>query len=147
MKKNQRGFGLLETLISVGVVSVITYAVINQADLVGKIRGRGEFSERIAEITSSIKLALGDTQTCSSFVNGITIGTFQTIPGNSPISTTVYNPSAGLAIGGEIEARNLSSPFQMVPGPNTSGSNPNGSYIPAPILIRVHLNIKKLMES
>jgi type II secretory pathway pseudopilin PulG len=134
MKNNQSGFGLLETLISVAVISVITYGVMNQAELVGRVKGKAEFSEQVTTITNSIKMALGNTQTCTDFVSDVPIGTFQElvrIGGNSS-TTSLYVPGAGLAYGGEIINRNLSLPHVgATPDVPSSGSQPQ---LPPPIL-------------
>jgi hypothetical protein len=127
MQMNQKGFGLLETVISVGILTVIGYVVISQTELLGREKMSAEAYGRLTDLTKSVKLALGDKATCSTFAGGITLGQMGSISGSQGPSATEGDGVFGVAVGGEIQGKHLVNPYKKI-------LDSTGNSVPEPIL-------------
>ena len=75
MKNNQWGVTLVELVMSLLIMSGITYMVMHQQEVAGQAQGKSGFDLEITNLGTHIRDALSDVPSCSLTVNNIVPGT------------------------------------------------------------------------
>lgn len=110
MKNNNFGFGLLEVMISVLLMSGISYLVLQQVSLFRDSQLKQNFDQKVSSLTGVLSTTLADPKACQDFVKDVKIGSVQSEGRSGQRSTR------NLATGGSIsENHSLDLPAGSLP--------------------------------
>lgn len=75
MKCNERGFSLVETMVSVGLAAGLGYVMMTQSEMSSKQQARAAFSQQVNSLTNSIQTELSRSENCTVTLGSKTYGT------------------------------------------------------------------------
>lgn len=74
MKCNERGFSLVETMVSVGLAAGLGYVMMTQSEMSSKQQARAGFNQQVNSLTNSIQTELSRSENCTATLRTKTYG-------------------------------------------------------------------------